>query len=86
MFVDSRDTSLVTAPNIVGINPAETRFTQAHDYYEQEEPIQVARAVADTRNPQQKAQDWLNGVAGESDEVKDMVLQQLWKKEDFQNA
>src|ERR1700732_4341789 len=52
---------------------SKTRFTQAHDYYEQEEPIQVARAVADTRNPQQKAQDWLNGVAGESDEVKDMV-------------
>ena len=65
---------------------SKTRFTQAHDYYEQEEPIQVAWAVADSRNPQQKAQDWLNGVAGESDEVKDMVLQQLWKKEDFQSA
>ena len=65
---------------------SKTHFTQAHDYYEQEEPIQVARTVADTRNPQQKAQDWLNGVAGESDEVKDMVLQQLWKKEDFQNT
>ena len=65
---------------------SKTCFTQAHDYYEQEEPIQVARAVADSRNPQQKAQDWLNGVAGESDEVKDMVLQQLWKKEDFQST
>ena len=46
----------------------------------------MARVVADSHNPQQKAQDWLNGVAGESDEVKDMVLQQLWKKEDFQSA
>ena len=53
---------------------SKTRFTQAHDYYEQEEPIQVARVVADTCNPQQKAQDWLNGVARESDEVKDMEI------------
>ena len=65
---------------------SQMRFTQAHDYYNQEEPIQVARTVADTHNPQQKAQDWLNGVARESDKVKDTVLQQLWKKEDFQSA
>ena len=61
-------------------------FTTAHDYYNQEEPIQVAQTVVDACNSQQKAQDWLNGVAGESDKVKDMILQQLWKKEDFQSA
>ena len=63
-----------------------TCFMQVHDYYDQEEPIQVAHAVADTCIPQQKAQDWLNGVVAENDEVKDMVLQQLWKKEDFQST
>jgi hypothetical protein len=36
--------------------------------------------------PQQKAQAWLEGVAEEPNEVKDLVMQQLWKREDFQNA
>jgi hypothetical protein len=36
--------------------------------------------------PQQKAQAWLEGVAEEPDKVKDLVMQQLWKQEDFQNA
>jgi hypothetical protein len=44
------------------------------------------RSVAETRTPQQKAQDWLSGVAEEEDEVKDLVMQQLWKREDFQNV
>jgi hypothetical protein len=30
--------------------------------------------------------DWLSGVAGEDNHVKDIVMQELWKKEDFQNA
>jgi hypothetical protein len=37
-------------------------------------------------HPQQKAQAWLEGVAEEPDEVKDLVMQQLWRREDFQNA
>jgi hypothetical protein len=28
----------------------------------------------------------LSGVAEENDEVKDLVMQELWRKEDFQNA
>jgi hypothetical protein len=40
----------------------------------------------ETCTPQQKAQDWLSGVAEEEDEVKDLVMQQLWKREDFQNV
>jgi hypothetical protein len=32
------------------------------------------------------AMDWLSGVAGEYDNVKDIIMQELWKKEDFQNA
>jgi hypothetical protein len=44
------------------------------------------RSVIEGRTPQQKAQAWLEGVAEEPDEVKDLVMQQLWKREDFQNA
>jgi hypothetical protein len=44
------------------------------------------RSVIEGRTPQQKAQAWLEGVAEEPDEVKDLVMQQLWRREDFQNA
>ena len=51
---------------------------------------QVARAVADNRTSQQRADYWLDGVAQENDEVKDMVLHGIWKREnvemDFPNA
>jgi hypothetical protein len=30
--------------------------------------------------------DWLSGVADKNDKVKDVVMQELWGKEDFQNA
>ncbi|KAI9436903.1 hypothetical protein H4582DRAFT_2077903 [Lactarius indigo] len=52
---------------------------------EDQEPEVATRAVQDVP-PQQRASDWLNGVAGESDDVKDIILQQLWKKEGFQDA
>jgi hypothetical protein len=44
------------------------------------------RSVADDRTPHQRATDWLSGVADENDEVKDIVMQELWGEEDFQNA
>jgi hypothetical protein len=44
------------------------------------------RSITERRTPQQKAQAWLEGVAEEPDEVKDLVMQQLWRQEDFQNA
>jgi hypothetical protein len=44
------------------------------------------RSVADNRTPHQRAMDWLSGVAEENDKVKDVVMQELWGKEDFQNA
>jgi hypothetical protein len=46
----------------------------------------VTRRIANERTPQQRATDWLLGVADEDDSVKDIVMQELWKKEDFQNA
>src|SRR5258708_21098117 len=45
---------------------------------------QVAWAVADNRTSQQHADDWLNGVVKEGDEVKDLVLHGIWRKEDVE--
>jgi hypothetical protein len=44
------------------------------------------RSIADDRDPQQHATDWLSGVANENDDVKDIVMQELMGREDFQNA
>jgi hypothetical protein len=58
----------------------------------EEDSFYAARSIVDDRSvmekstPQQKAQAWLEGVAEEPDEVKDLVMQQLWRREDFQNA
>ncbi|KAH9011403.1 hypothetical protein EDB85DRAFT_2228842 [Lactarius pseudohatsudake] len=52
------------------------------DYYAQEPRVEARAAMT----PEQQAQEWLQGVAGASDEVKDLVLQDLWGKEGFQNA
>jgi hypothetical protein len=70
-----------------GQGPARTRQGNT-----EEDGLYAARSIVDdrsvmeTRTPQQKAQDWLSGVAEEEDEVKDLVMQQLWKREDFQNV
>jgi hypothetical protein len=44
------------------------------------------RSVANDRTLQQCASDWLTGVADENDDVKDIVMQELWGKDNFQNA
>jgi hypothetical protein len=42
--------------------------------------------VADNRTPQQQADDWFKNIANEDDETKDIVIQTLWKQEDFPNT
>jgi hypothetical protein len=44
------------------------------------------RSVVDNQTPQQRASNWLSRVTDENDDVKDIVMQELWGKEDFQNA
>jgi phosphohistidine phosphatase SixA len=44
------------------------------------------RRTEEERTPQQQANDWLSGVADENDDVKDIVMQELMGREDFQNA
>ena len=55
-------------------------------YYDAEQvqgDFQVVHTIADECTDEQKAKDWLGGVAAENDNIKDMVLQDLWKNEDF---
>ena len=55
-------------------------------YYNAEQSqgdFQVACTITDDHMDEQKAKDWLGGVAAENDNVKDMILQDLWKNEDF---
>ena len=35
---------------------------------------------------EERANNWLKGVGKESDEVKDLILQTMWKREDFPHA
>jgi hypothetical protein len=44
------------------------------------------RSVVNERDPQQRATDWLSGVANEQNNIKDIVMQELMGREDFQNA
>jgi hypothetical protein len=69
--------------------PCNTQIPMCAQQIRQEESnIRVVddRSVADDRTPQQRANDWLTSVADEHDDVKDIVMQELWGKEDFQNA
>jgi hypothetical protein len=61
---------------------------RARQIRQEESNIRVVddRSVADDRTPQQRATDWLTSVADEHDDIKDIVMQELWGKEDFQNA
>ena len=51
--------------------------------------VSKARAVnTDPKGPtaEECANEWLKGVGKESDEVKDLILQTMWRKEDFPHA
>jgi hypothetical protein len=68
-------------PYYQGQGPSRTKQVEAEP-----KSAHIAHNIVDDRTDQQKAQDWLQGVAGESDNIKDLVMQQLWRREDFQNA
>ena len=62
----------------------EDRGTEYYDAEPEPDDHQVARALTGTN--EERSKQWLEGVAGETDEVKDLVIQGLWKNEDFQDA
>ena len=53
-----------------------SRAHAIHDYYEQEEPIQVARTVAE-RTPGNRANEYLGKMADEDNTVKDELIKKL---------
>jgi phosphohistidine phosphatase SixA len=57
--------------------------TRARQTLEEEGTIQH---IAENKTPRQQATDWLSRVADEEDNVKDIVMQELMGREDFQNA
>jgi hypothetical protein len=67
------------------LTPARTRQTN-QDAGGTIRSIVDDRSVIDDRDPQQRATNWLSGVANKNDEVKDIVMQELMGREDFQNA
>jgi hypothetical protein len=67
------------APPRVNYPPYTSQIRQTEEEIEE----QVARTVADNRTPQERAHEWMTGVANEPDDVKDIVIRELWKKEDF---
>ena len=56
--------------------PSGSRAHATHDYYEQEEPIQVARAVA-AHTLENRADEYLQKMADKDDAVKDELIKKL---------
>ena len=68
-----------TTPNRGYYPPYTSLIRQTNEEVEE----QVVRTVADNRTPQERAHEWMTGVANEPDDIKDIVIRELWKKEDF---
>jgi hypothetical protein len=65
-------------------NQGPPRVQQNHQ--EEEGDTNTIRRIVDDRDPQHRATDWLSGVANKHDNVKDIIMQELMGREDFQNA
>ena len=65
--------------------PSGSRAYATHNYYEQEEPIQVTRMIA-ACTPWSRADKYLQKMADEDDAVKDKLIRKLRIGEDFGSA
>ena len=48
--------------------------------------VRATQDEPDEQTALDRANTWLRGVGGETDEVKNLILQTMWKDEDFQGA
>jgi hypothetical protein len=48
--------------------------------------VRIITVEAEGTTLLERANNWLQGVGGESEEVKNMILQTMWKSEDFPDA
>jgi hypothetical protein len=90
--LQKRDMTKVQCFNCQGYGHISRYCTQRHTNRTQDTrrpgPLQ-ARAVTakvDGITPLKRANTWLHRVGGESEEVKNMILQTMWKNEDFPDA
>ena len=65
--------------------PSGSRARTTHDYYKQEEPIQLVRTVA-AHTLGNRADKYLQKMADKDDVVKDELIKKLWLREDFGSA
>ena len=65
--------------------PSGSRARTTHDYYKQEEPIQVVQTVA-VQTLGNRADEYLCRMADEEDTVKDELIKKLRLREDFGSA
>ena len=65
--------------------PLGSRACTTHDYYEQEEPIQVARTMA-VRTLGERADEYLHKMADEDNAIKDKLIKKLQLGEGFGSA
>ena len=63
-----------------------THRTQTNDYYEQEEPLQVAHTIADNHTPQEHTHEILGFMANQEEVVKDKLIKELRNGGDFPSA
>ena len=65
----------------------QTKEDNNTEYYDAEqEPNNHRVACTLTGTDEERSKQWLEGVARESDAVKDLVIQSLWKNKDFQDT
>ena len=65
--------------------PSGSRAHATHDYYKQEEPIQVARTNA-ACTPEERADEYLHKMVDKDNVVKDELIKKLCLGEDFGSA
>ena len=70
--------------NIRNNQAEEDNNTEYYDVDQEPGDHQVAHTLTGTN--EERSKQWLEGVARESDGVKDLVIQGLWKNKDFQDA
>jgi hypothetical protein len=89
---ERQDMTKVQCFNCQGYGHISRYCTQGHTNHNKDSKrpgTSQARTLAtegEGTTPLERANTWLQGVGGESEEVKNMILQTMWKNEDFPDA
>jgi hypothetical protein len=87
---EKRDMTKVQCFNCQGFGHISRYCTQGRANKDSRRPgtsqARTLTAEGTGTTPLERANSWLRGVGGESEEVKNMILQMMWKNEDFLDA